>query len=127
MSLLYKKESDLKYSVELKTHPDGKVVLKFSADCGKFGTDELFDEYEFTVKELLSILQNQSLWPGWISTEKESPSDEMDGEQILMRLDYQQSGSVVLCGVWKNGQFHCLDTDDVYENVVQWAYLPTYH
>ena len=57
MSLLYKKESDLKYSVELKTHPDGKVVLKFSADCGKFGTDETLDEYEFTVKELLTILK----------------------------------------------------------------------
>jgi len=57
MSLLYKKESDLKYSVELKTRPDGSVVLKFSADAGKFGTDEMLDEYEFTVKELLSILQ----------------------------------------------------------------------
>ncbi len=57
MSLLYKKESDLKYSVELKTSPNGKVVLKFSADAGKFGTDEMLDEYEFTVKELLSILQ----------------------------------------------------------------------
>jgi hypothetical protein len=57
MSLLYKKESDLKYSVELKTGPNGNVVLKFSADAGKFGTDEMLDEYEFTVKELLSILQ----------------------------------------------------------------------
>jgi hypothetical protein len=57
MSLLYKKESDLKYSVELKTRPDGSVVLQFSADAGKFGTDETLDEYEFTVKELLSILQ----------------------------------------------------------------------
>ena len=57
MSLLYKKESDLKYQVEVKTLPDGKVVLQFSADCGKFGTEEILDEYEFTVKELLSILQ----------------------------------------------------------------------
>ena len=57
MSLLYKKESDLKYQVEVKTYPDGKVVLQFSADCGKFSTDEMLDEYEFTVKELLSILQ----------------------------------------------------------------------
>jgi hypothetical protein len=57
MSLLYKKESELKYSVDVKTYPDGKVILQFSADCGKFGTDEMLDEYEFTVKELLSILQ----------------------------------------------------------------------
>lgn len=57
MSLIYKKLSDLKYSLEVKTYPNGKVVLQFSADCGKFGIDERFDEYEFTVKELLSILQ----------------------------------------------------------------------
>lgn len=57
MSLLYKKESDLEYSVEFETDPNGNVVLKFSADAGKFGTDEMLDEYEFTVKELLSILQ----------------------------------------------------------------------
>lgn len=65
------------------------------------------------------------LWAGWISTEKELPSDEMDGEQILMCLDFQKSESLVLCGVWKDGQFHCLDTDDVYENVGHWACLPT--
>lgn len=57
MSLLYKKEYELKYSVDVKIYPDGKVILQFSADCGKFGTDEMLDEYEFTVKELLSILQ----------------------------------------------------------------------
>jgi hypothetical protein len=57
MSLLYKKESELKYQVEVKTCLNGKVVLKFSANCGKFGTDEILDVYEFTVKELLSILQ----------------------------------------------------------------------
>lgn len=57
MSLLYKKESDLIYKVEVKTLPDGKIVLQFSADCGKFGTEESLDEYELTVKELLAILQ----------------------------------------------------------------------
>lgn len=68
---------------------------------------------------------NTVLWAGWISTEKELPSDDMDGEQILMCLDFQKSESLVLCGVWKDGQFHCLDTDDVYENVGHWACLPT--
>lgn len=65
------------------------------------------------------------LWAGWISTEKQLPSDEMDGEQILMCLDFQNSESLVLCGVWKDCQFHCLDTDDVHENVGHWACLPT--
>jgi hypothetical protein len=53
----YKKEFELKYFVDVKTCPDGKVILQFSADCGKFGTEEMLDEYEFTAKELLSILQ----------------------------------------------------------------------
>lgn len=65
------------------------------------------------------------LWAGWISTEKELPSDDVEGEQILMSLDYDNSESLVLCGVWKDGEFHCLDTDDVYYNVGHWAYLPT--
>jgi len=56
MSLLYKKESELKYSVDIKTTPDERVILQFSADCGKFGTEEPLAEYEFTVKELLFIL-----------------------------------------------------------------------
>jgi len=53
----YKKEFELKYFVDVKTCPDGKVIFQFGADCGKFGTDEMLDEYEFTAKELLSILQ----------------------------------------------------------------------
>jgi hypothetical protein len=56
-SLLYKNEEDVKYSVDIKTFPDGKLKLLFSADCGKFGTDEPLDEYELTVKEMLLILQ----------------------------------------------------------------------
>ena len=64
------------------------------------------------------------LWAGWIPTEKELPSDDMDGEQILLCLDFYKSESLVLCGVWRGGQFHSLETDDVYENVGHWAYLP---
>jgi hypothetical protein len=56
-SLLYKNEEEVKHSVDIKTYPDGKLKLLFSADCGKFGTDEPLDEYELTVKELLLILQ----------------------------------------------------------------------
>ena len=57
MSLFYKDSKDLIYSVDVKTYPDGKVKLQFSCDGGKYGTDELLDEYEFTIKELLLILQ----------------------------------------------------------------------
>ncbi len=57
MSLLYKKEKDLNYFVDIKTYPDGKVSISFSADCGKFGTTEQLDQFEYTAKELLSILQ----------------------------------------------------------------------
>lgn len=57
MSLLYKDQKDFIYSVDVKTFPDGKVKIQFSCDGGKHGTDELLDEYELTVKELLSILQ----------------------------------------------------------------------
>lgn len=63
MSLLYKKQEDLTYSVECKLLDNGKVHLSFSADCGKFGTDEELDEFEYTVKELLSILQKHDA--GW--------------------------------------------------------------
>jgi hypothetical protein len=56
MSLLYKKQEDVKYFVDVKTFPDGKIKLSFSADCGKFGTNEPIDKYEMTAKELLSIL-----------------------------------------------------------------------
>ena len=57
MSLLYKKEHELTYNVTFKNIEDGKIEISFSADCGKFGTEEQLDQYEFTAKELLAILQ----------------------------------------------------------------------
>jgi len=57
MSLLYKQQKDLKYSVDVKTLSNGNLRLSFSADCGKHGCEESLDEYEFSVKQLLSILQ----------------------------------------------------------------------
>ena len=55
-SLLYKNREDVIYSVEIRQQ-NGKVNLEFSADCGKFGTDELLDGFELTPLELLTILQ----------------------------------------------------------------------
>jgi len=56
MSLLYKKQEDLTYKIEV-TLKDSKINLLFSADCGKHGTDEVLDEYDLTPLELLNILQ----------------------------------------------------------------------
>ena len=33
------------------------MLWTFSADCGKFGTDEVLGAYELSVKELLQIIQ----------------------------------------------------------------------
>lgn len=56
MSLLYKEYKDFKYRVEI-TSKEGIVNFSFAVDGGKHGTWEQYDEYEFTVKELLDILQ----------------------------------------------------------------------
>lgn len=56
MSLLYKEHKDLTYRVDI-SNKDGLVNFSFELDSGKFGTWEQYDQYEFTVKELLTILQ----------------------------------------------------------------------
>ena len=65
MGLLYKDPKDFVYSANFETTEDGKIKIQFSCDGGKFGTDELLDEYKFTVKELLTILRRYN-------TEKDS-------------------------------------------------------
>lgn len=58
MSLLYKDLKDVTYKVKINKREDGdKVVMLFTADCGKFGTDEILDSFELTPFELLTILQ----------------------------------------------------------------------
>ena len=54
MGILYKDENDVKISVEIKQN-DGIIEFDFTADCGKFGTDENLAGYKFTVKRLLKI------------------------------------------------------------------------
>jgi hypothetical protein len=58
MSLLYKKREDIKTTVRYDKVGD-KIVLDFSADCGKFGTDEMLDGYTLTPERLLQILQER--------------------------------------------------------------------
>lgn len=58
MSLLYKDPKEVKTTCEIKQE-DGKIVIDFWADCGKFGTDEMLDGYVLTPKRLLQILQDR--------------------------------------------------------------------
>ena len=58
MSLLYKDPKDVKTTCEIKQE-DGKIVIDFWADCGKFGTDEMLDGYVLTSERLLQILQDR--------------------------------------------------------------------
>lgn len=54
MGILYKDEKDVKISVEIKQN-DGVIMFDFTADCGKFGTDENLAGYKFTVERLLKL------------------------------------------------------------------------
>ena len=56
MSLIYKEFNETTTTVEIK-QTEGKVELLFSADCGKFGTNEILDSYYLTPERLLEILQ----------------------------------------------------------------------
>ena len=58
MSLLYKDRKDITTFVEIE-NVNGVVKLEFSADCGKFGTDEMLDGYTLTPERLLEILQER--------------------------------------------------------------------
>lgn len=59
MSLLYKRKEDQSTEVRFKQLENGKITLEFSADCGKFGTDELLDGYKLSPERLLQILQDR--------------------------------------------------------------------
>jgi len=61
MSLLYPNRGKSKTSVAIGRQPEGEIVLEFSADCGKFGTDEILDRYTLTAERLLEILQSHDL------------------------------------------------------------------
>lgn len=45
-----------KYYIEVKQE-NNKINMLFSSDCGKFGTNEILDEYTLTPLQLLKILQ----------------------------------------------------------------------
>ena len=42
---------------ELHHYDDAIICLEFYTDTGKFGTEELLDDYDLTSEQLLDILQ----------------------------------------------------------------------
>lgn len=58
MSLLYKDPKDVKTTCNIY-NKDGKVVINFWSDGGKFGADEMLDGYILTPDRLLQILQDR--------------------------------------------------------------------
>lgn len=58
MSLLYKDPKDVKTTCEIKQE-DGKIVIHFWSDGGKFGAYEMLDGYVLTPERLLQILQDR--------------------------------------------------------------------
>ena len=54
---LYKQKEDQTISCDIKTLIDGRIVLDFYSDCGKFGTDEAIGGYVLTAERLLKILR----------------------------------------------------------------------
>ena len=57
---LYKDPKDVKISCNI-SQVDGKIILNFSADCGKFGTDEMLDGFTLTPERLLEVLQSSKI------------------------------------------------------------------
>lgn len=59
MSLLYKPKKEQTLTCDIEVRKDGKIIIDFTKDCGKFGTDEMIDGYILTPERLLEILQDR--------------------------------------------------------------------
>ena len=58
MGFLYRPVKDQTTVAKIKQE-DGKIVIDFYSDCGKFGCDEMLDGYILTPDRLLQILQDR--------------------------------------------------------------------
>ena len=58
MSLLYKQKEKQTTTCEIK-QKDGRIILDFYSDCGKFGTDEMLAGWILTPERLLQILSER--------------------------------------------------------------------
>ena len=59
MELLYKNQEDIIVSVDIKELNE-KLLIDFSADCGKFGTDESIAGFVLTPDRLFQILSERT-------------------------------------------------------------------
>lgn len=58
MSLLYKPKEEQTIECDIKQE-NNKIIIDFSSDCGKFGTDEMLAGYILTPDRLLQILNER--------------------------------------------------------------------
>ena len=58
MSLLYKPKEEQTIECDIKQE-NNKIIIDFSSDCGKFGTDEILAGYILTPERLLQILNER--------------------------------------------------------------------
>lgn len=58
MSILYKELKDQTTTAEIE-QKDGKIIIDFYSDCGKFGTEEMISGFILTPKRLLKILKER--------------------------------------------------------------------
>ena len=57
MSLLYKPKEKQSVMVDISSK-DGKVIIDFYSDCGKFGAEEMLSGYILTPERLLEVMQS---------------------------------------------------------------------
>jgi len=55
---LYKSKEEQTLTCDIKQE-NNKIIIDFSSNCGKFGTDEMLDGYTLTAKRLMQILQER--------------------------------------------------------------------
>jgi hypothetical protein len=58
MSLLYKPKEEQTVTCEI-FQVNGRVIIDFYSDCGKFGTTEGLDGFKISPERLLQILQDR--------------------------------------------------------------------
>ncbi len=59
MSLLYKPKEEQTLSCDIEVDKQGQIIIDFSSDCGKFGTDEMLAGWILTPERLLQILDER--------------------------------------------------------------------
>lgn len=59
MTLLYKPKEEQTIELEFEVIGDGRILLNFYSDCGKFGTDEGLAGFLLTTERLLQILNER--------------------------------------------------------------------